>query len=411
MRLVKTAIQTTLLSCTLVLAVQTIHAKSTGFSSIALGNNSTCVMRTDHSVACFGYGARGQIGDNQFLVHNANPIEVQGYADGNHLSAGELHYCTSTASGLVSCWGDNSNHQVSDMATDKIGYALDRKNIGAVSIASGGHHSCAVLPDGTAKCWGADDFGQLGDNKTIAQAFPVDVSIVNPVDGTSMLLTDIKTVVAGNSHTCAMLNDGSVMCWGYNRDGELGLGDTTDRLSPVGAASLPDIATSIAAGYGHTCAVIANGTLYCWGRNASGQLGTDDLHNRTQPAQVMDDVFPLSGVLSVAVGGSHTCALINDGTVLCWGNNDYGQLGTGNFLSELIPMPVVDETGRTQDHVTAIAAGAIHTCAIIDDSVVKCWGDNTYGELGSGDSGGGMKVAYAMRSKVDATLFLGDFEN
>lgn len=412
MHLVKVAIRIVFIVLAVVGVSDTLLAKQTaGFSQIALGNNSTCVLRVDYSVACFGYGTRGQMGDSRYMIVNTSPVEAQGFAHGNYLSAGEYHYCIVMSDGFVSCWGDNANHQVSASDMTTIGTALDRKDLGAARVATGGHHSCASLGGGTVQCWGGNAFGQLGDGTTFDQTMPTTVIIENPVDGTSMPLTNVQTVVAGESHTCAKIEDGTIMCWGLNLDGELGLGDTIDRSSPTGPVALPDTAVSVSAGSGHTCAVITNGTLQCWGSNGSGQLGSGDLRHYTSPILVMDDVFPLVGVVSVAAGNSHTCALLSDGTARCWGSNDFGQLGTGNFSPQLIPMPVVDDIGRTQENITAISAGAIHTCAVIDNSQVKCWGDNTFGELGNGLSGIGVKVAYATPSKVEPTLFFSDFEN
>ncbi len=223
------------------------------------------------------------------------------------------------------------------------------------------------------------------------------------------------SLAAGAFHTCAVLDDGAVKCWGLNSLGQLGQGDTTNRGDSglpghgMGDALLPvDLgqgrtAVSLAAGEFHTCAVLNDGTVKCWGHNGLGQLGQGDTTNRGDsglPGHGMGDaLLPVDlgqdrPAVSLAAGEFHTCAVLNDGTVKCWGHNGLGQLGQGDTTNRGdsgLPghgmgdalLPVSLGQGRT---AVSVAAGAYHTCASLDDGAVKCWGRNSHGQLGQGDT-------------------------
>jgi alpha-tubulin suppressor-like RCC1 family protein len=182
-------------------------------------------------------------------------------------------------------------------------------------------------------------------------------------------------VAAGGQHTCALLSGGAVQCWGLNGNGQLGTGGTTGSLTPVAVAGLSGPAVAIAAGGAHTCAILAGGGIQCWGANASGQLGDGSASDSSTPVAVSGLV---NAATAIAAGGLHTCALLSGGTVQCWGDNDDGQLGSATDLGSFSPAPLsVGITGAT-----AIAAGYQHTCALLSTGAVSCWGDNSEGQLG-----------------------------
>ena len=193
-------------------------------------------------------------------------------------------------------------------------------------------------------------------------------------------------VSAGGLHTCALTNAHGVECWGWNAFGQLGDGTRHDRLTPVAVSSLGAGVAAVSTGNAHTCALTKAGAAKCWGDNDWNQLGdpTPQVDYRTLPV----DVYGLSGgVAAIVAGGLHTCALTTAGGVKCWGDNSYGQLGDGRGGCEDCSSPFpVDVRGLTTG-VTAIAGGGWHTCALTKAGTVECWGWDAFGELGDGRGG------------------------
>ncbi|MEC7280245.1 MAG: hypothetical protein VXV98_09475, partial [Candidatus Thermoplasmatota archaeon] len=249
------------------------------------------------------------------------------------------------------------------------------------------NHACAILDDGDLKCWGWDNHGQLGDGGTNAD-----------VDAPSTTAIDLgigRTAVAvsgGWYHTCAILDNGDLKCWGRDNFGQLGNGATpySDQSSPQSTAidlGSGRTAVAVSAGYGHTCAILDNGDLKCWGRDNYGQIGDggtigyNDNDFTSGPSEPIDLGTGRTAV-TVALGGYHTCAILDDGSVKCWGFDGWGQLGDGGTSTDQAsPVSVDLGPGRT---AVAISAGEAHTCAILDDGSVKCWGMDNHGQLGDG---------------------------
>jgi len=311
----------------------------------------------------------------------------------------------------VNCWGDNSFGQTAS------GTSIDIWSPGVVvslgtgktvsSIGAGGSHACAILNDGSLKCWGRNQLGQLGLGNTINRGndFGLDM-------GDNLPIVDLGTgrtasvIAGGGDHTCAILDDSTVKCWGSNASGNLGVGDTSHRGDQAGEMgdALPAIdfgtgktATAIAAGGNHTCARLNDGSVKCWGNNTYGQLGLGDTSARGDATGEMGDALPAVNLgtgktaVSIAAGDNYTCAVLNDGSLKCWGDNAFGQLGLGdtnprgdsaNEMGDNLPAVNVG-TGRT---ATTVQNGRSHTCAILDDGKVKCWGKSDLGQLGLGDT-------------------------
>ncbi len=242
--------------------------------------------------------------------------------------------------------------------------------ISITKVTAGFNHSCALTNGGGVICWGNNGVGQLGDGTSISSLTPVAVS------GLSSNVIDIE---AGGFYTCALTTSGSVKCWGENNVGQLG--DETfasPRRTPVVVSGLSGV-TALAAGYQQTCALTAAGAVKCWGSNSDGQLGNNDPNhgNSNIPVNVSGLT---SGVIAITAGARHTCALTNGGGMKCWGQNSSDQLGDGSSTEQRTPVYV---SGLTSG-VVAISAGELHTCAVTTSGGVKCWGANSYGQLGDG---------------------------
>jgi alpha-tubulin suppressor-like RCC1 family protein len=231
-------------------------------------------------------------------------------------------------------------------------------------------HTCAVAgPAGTVHCWGANGSGQLGDGTTSQRNAPT------PVPGLSAVTAITAHGMWFGSHTCALVGDGTAHCWGANFSGQLGDGTTTQRTTPTPVSGLSG-ATALSAGATHSCALLGDGTARCWGDNGSGQLGDGTPNQRTTPT-------PVSGVSSataIAASTGFTCARLSDGTARCWGANYAGQLGhpDTSVIQTPVPTLVAGVSGAT-----AISTGGAHTCALLQDRTVRCWGLNAYGQLGN----------------------------
>ena len=225
----------------------------------------------------------------------------------------------------------------------------------ARTVSVGGLHSCAVLTDGQLRCWGGNDRGQLGD-------LPGDERFT--------------TVTAGLTHSCAVTTTGRTLCWGANDRGQLGDGTRSSHSVPRAVRDLPRPAT-LALGAAHSCALSADGVVRCWGANDAGQLGTGDTRDRTAPTAVGGD----QRFATLVSGWRHSCALAADGRAFCWGDNTSGELGDGSTTDHDEPTPV-----NSALRFRALAAGRAHTCGLSTDGAVYCWGRNDAGQLGTGQS-------------------------
>ena len=256
----------------------------------------------------------------------------------------------------------------------------------AVSVSAGQYHTCAVLDNGSLKCWGQNTHGQLGIGSSTNQNTPHAVDL-----GTGRTAVSVS---AGLHHTCAVLDNGSLKCWGRNYYGELGIGGTTGYDVQYTTPQAVDLGTgrtavSVSAGQYHTCAVLDNGSLKCWGRNTYGEIGIGGTTGYGVQYTIPQAVDLGTGRTAVSVSAElhHTCAVLDDGSLKCWGRNYYGELGiggtTGFDVQYTTPQAVDLGTGRT---AVSVSAGQYHTCAVLDNNSLNCWGRNTYGGLGTGDT-------------------------
>jgi CSLREA domain-containing protein len=288
------------------------------------------------------------------------------------IAAGDVNTCVVTSSGGAKCWGSNNNGDLGDGTTTPRSNPVDVVGLqsGVASIATGNYHTCAVAAAGGLKCWGYNNNGELGDGTTTERHTPVDVA---------GLASGVAQVAGGFHHTCALTTGGGAKCWGDNGSGQLGDGSTSRRLTAVDVSGLSSGVAAIAAGTvaESTCALTTGGGVKCWGANGSGQLGDGSTTQRLTPV----DVSGLSGgVVAISAGTDHACALLATGGVRCWGNNGDGELGDGTTTQRLTPVAVFGLSSG----VAAITAGNNFTCALMVAGGVKCWGSDGSGQLGNG---------------------------
>ena len=344
-------------------------------SSVCVAASHTCVIRDDFTTVCFGGNDYGQLGQG-------NTAPIGDGTDSNSDSFGDVAFTSELGDNLVAV----------DLGT----------GLTAKSLACGSQHTCAVLSDDTIKCWGRNDMGQLGQgSKTAIGDGPGEM-------GDALVAVDLgtgltaKSVSCGRENTCAVLSDATIKCWGRNDMGQLGQGNTGyigDFAGEMGDALVAvDLGTgltakSVSCGHHHTCAVLSDDTIKCWGRNPSGQLGQGskttigDGSGDMGDALVAVDLGTGLTAKSVSGGGYHTCAVLSDATIKCWGDNGYGQLGQGNTAT------IGDGLGDMGDALVAVdlgtcftaksvSGGGYHTCAVLNDDSLKCWGSGYGGQIG-----------------------------
>ncbi len=339
----------------LILSAGCQMAPADNASRIAAGGNQTCILDSG-SVKCWGKNNAGQLGDGTTEDRNT-PVAVSMVSGKVSMVAmGYVTACAVLKSGEVVCWGNHPAEQ-----------SKNGSNPGYAAVAVGSMHACGLTTRGGLKCWGSNSFGGLGDGTTEERQSPVDVI---------GLSGDVTSVAAGVDFSCAVYKGGA-KCWGSNDTGQLGNGTYESSAEPVTSTGLESGVLAVAAGVFHVCVMKTNGEIWCWGENLVGELGDGTNQNVPIPVKVINME---AGAQSVVVGGSHTCALTKSGGVKCWGGNSSGQLGDGSTSDRNSP---VDVTGMTSG-VVAIAAGGSHTCAVLTGGAVKCWGLNENGQLGNG---------------------------
>lgn len=270
------------------------------------------------------------------------------------------------------------------LAMTGLGLAACVPLAGVVQISAGDSHTCAVLDDGRVVCWGSNNYGELGNDSPTRSSTPIEVEGI----------TDATSVSAGSFHTCAVRATGTIACWGRNLYGELGNNTTLPSTAPVEVADITD-AEAVSAGGGHTCATYGGGSVACWGLNQSGQIG-----NVLAGWQALRPVVvaSITDATAIAAGSNSTCASSASGTIWCWGNNSSGQLGNGNTTDVGFPVPV---TGIA--NATGVDVESTHGCATLADGGVACWGSNGTGELGDGTVGGISTTPVLVTGITDAT--------
>ncbi|MBL8777231.1 MAG: hypothetical protein JNK12_14910 [Acidimicrobiales bacterium] len=340
------------------------------------------------------------------------------------VTAGTDHSCALLGTGEVKCWGGNAYGQLGVGDTDtrgdtpgELGDGLPPVDLGAdrtaTAIAAAGHHTCALLDDGTVKCWGMNDVGQLGQDDTFGHGYSTGQmgDTLAPVDlGEGRTAVAITAAARGwhrpsIGYTCALLDDGSVKCWGGNAYGQLGqgvltpLGDQDGEMAALAPVDLGPGRTALAvdAGAEFACAIRDTHDVVCWGETDGVHTDRHDVDDSVgdDPGEMGSALVPVNlgpgrTATAISVSDTHACALRDDQRLVCWGQNNDGQLGIGTTTPAGLSQPLPDDhpsvdlgTGRTA--VALTTGGYHHTCVLLDDQTVKCWGDYQRGTLGTGD--------------------------
>lgn len=323
------------------------------------------------------------------------------------LDAGGAFSCAILSKGQVRCWGfgiagrlgyGNTNSIGDDETPDTAGPVDLGLNRSATSLVAGNGFTCAILNSAQVRCWGYGVQGQLGygnsnhigDSETPGSVEPVDLGPGNTA----------TEITAGNGQTCVILNTRQVRCWGYAINGQLGFGNTNnigDDELPVSVAPVNlgpgRTAAAISAGDFHTCAILDTGQVRCWGNGANGRLGYANPNtigdDETPDAAGPVDLGPGRRAVAISAGGAHTCAILDTGKVVCWGSGSSGQLGYGNASDigdDETPVSAGSVSLGPGQTAVAIAAGRLHTCAIMSTGALRCWGAGASGQLGYGNT-------------------------
>ncbi len=373
-------------------------------TALALASDSTCALVAG-KLKCWGRGERGITGQGHTNSIGDNPQEMGDNLPAVELGTGEVvasfsgnyrHVCALLATGSLKCWGRNDDGQLGLEDSDDRGDDADEmgdnlpainfgcgRSVKSVATGRGGAFSCAVLDDGSVKCWGNNRYGQLGQGHS-------DFIGDNPREmGDNLPAIDLGTgrtalsVAVGNTFVCALLDDKTVKCWGSVINGQPvgdGAGEMGDNLPTIDLKS-DSLPMAIGAGVGYACVLFEDEQVSCWLTDRARAYAVEALN-----------VGEGRKVKKLSVGGHHGCVILDNDALQCWGKNAFGQLGRGNTYDAGNINGSVDSWGNNLVTVDVgagrvaetVVAGSYHTCAILDDDSLKCWGANYAGQLGLG---------------------------
>jgi alpha-tubulin suppressor-like RCC1 family protein len=393
---------------------------------VSAGREHSLALKKDGTVWSWGKNTQGQLGDGS-VEHSLTPVQVNNLEVIISIAAGSDHSLALKSDGTVWAWGDNdfgqlgNNSDVQQNTPVQVQQTSGAPLDSVIFVAAGGYHSLALKNDGSVWVWGNNEFGQLGDNSTTTKFQALQLTSLN----------NISAIAGGNSHSLALGKNGTVWAWGYNDDQQLGDGTSTDRHIPVlvqdgGGNDLSSV-TAISANLAQSFALLQNSTVKSWGKhigstpttmidsksnpiqsvnmladgkgnhilaiktdgtvwaggyNGYGQLGNNSSITKAYGVQVRgsDGLF-IKGAMSIAAGEGHSLALLASGKIASWGDNRYGQLGTGLEQDSSYPVKVIKTDTTPISSATQISAGKFHGAALLNDFTVMSWARNTYGSL------------------------------
>lgn len=357
--------------------IQITASAAGGWVDIDAGGNGThsqhtCGVTDGGRVYCWGYNDGGQLGNGTIVPRDA-PFAVD-HPDGVHFikvragNGASRLTCALAQDGDIYCWGSSATGSGGGASTRPVRVSA---TVDFVELDVGLDHVCGLTNNGAVYCWGTNQFGQLGIGTTTTAPTPALVTL--PASATHIALTA--------ESSCAVVTTGAVYCWGRNNFRQLGSTNAASALSPrLMTTPLPDAVIALGAGVDHTCAVIVDGAIYCWGRNNTAQLGSGEAGSDSPtPVRV---ALPVGMAARFVSGGAgHGCATSSAGNLYCWGANADGQQGAGDGLDHPTPRAAVTPANVT---FTAVSLGGTFSCAITAAGEAYCWGSDTQGQLGNG---------------------------
>lgn len=418
----------------------------TDWKSISAGNQSTCGLRADKTLWCWGYNALGSVYTGDYLPNQVKDSAGSGsWNDWKSVSMGWEHACGIREDKSAWCWGTASYGRLGDgqNSTDHTYPVQVKDDAGTgnwtdwVMLSARQNSTCGLREDGTAWCWGQAHYGRLGNGETTPDRFlPVqvkdDAGTGTWSDWTSIATADYHTcgiradktawcwgmstglgvgptghaslpkqvntdtsapgwndwlaITVGTWYSCGTRMDGTAWCWGHAQGGKLG--DGQEWVSKIRPQKIKTQVMSITTGADMSCSIRTDGTAWCWGYYGAGYLGDgQNTSNRTRPVQVKTDTGGVgwSDWIKISANGGGGCGLRSNGTAWCWGWHLYGGLGDGqDTTTRLVPVQVHNETGLPGwDDWIDIAKGSFHACGIRKNGSLWCWGWNSAGQLGN----------------------------
>lgn len=350
------------------------QAKADIGTAIGSGSWHSCAAMATGGVKCWGENTFGQLGDGT-KVDRSSAVSVVGLSGMTITSIGGGTYftCALTSTGSVYCWGQNQYGQLGNgsYVSSSTPVAVLLQNGPAKALSVGSTHACLVDTFGNTYCWGNNSGLQLDRAATTTSSnYPIYVAGNN----------DVKTIAGTGIASCLIDTNSGAKCFGNNSYAQLGIGNTSVTIGlPTYVTGFSNGVMSVTGGTYHACLITQTNSVACWGGNPTAQLGFVGIGTHLTPIAV-------TGIrndpTTIAAGNGHTCITTLSGTAQCWGSNMYGQLGRGTISTTGLPADVAP----VSEAITHIAPGLTHTCAITASGLVKCWGRNTIGQLGNGNT-------------------------
>ncbi len=374
-------------------SVEVPPAVDAPFTALTGGWLHTCGMTTTKHVYCWGWNRDGEVGDGS-TADRPYAKQVSPSLTFSVVSAGGGHSCAVATAGNGYCWGLNLTGQIGDSSViSRSTPTAVTRGLSFAQLANGGTFTCGIgTTDSSAYCWGWAHDGELGSR-------PIETCVtpdgVEPCSRAPVAVGGglrFMAISAGARHVCALAPDSTAFCWGNNATGQLGNGTTADTALPVAVSGGLKF-KELTLGFDHSCGLTAGGDAYCWGDNTWGQLGEATTSSAREPTAVNGGII----FLSLSAGAEHTCGIGTGNAARCWGENGSGQLGAAATetctsasgrtvaLCSHLPLPV-----STNQIFASIFAGGYHTCAITTGGKAYCWGENSNGQLGTGNTSGSL---------------------